>query len=165
MCNAVETLLVHRDCAAEFLPGTVARLRAQGVELRVDRAGLGLLGDAAEGVGEATDADYGTEFLGLVLAVRSWTPWTTPSTTSSATAPATARRSSPGRSTRPGASRAPWTRPPSTSTPPPGSRTAASSGMGAEIGISTQKLHARGPIGLAELTTYKYLVTGDGHVR
>ena len=38
-------------------------------------------------------------------------------------------------------------------------------GMGAEIGISTQKLHARGPIGLAELTTYKYLVTGDGHVR
>jgi glutamate-5-semialdehyde dehydrogenase len=165
VCNAVETLLVHRECAAEFLPGTVARLRAQGVELRVDGAGLGLLGDAAQGVGEATDADYGTEFLGLVLAVRI--------VDSLDDALDHIERHGSGHS------EAIVTRSLDAARRFQGAVDAAAVyvnastrftdggefGMGAEIGISTQKLHARGPIGLAELTTYKYLVTGDGHVR
>ena len=92
VCNAAETLLVHRDAAPAFLPPAAARLRSEGVELRMDRAGLDVLGDAAKGIAEATD-DYATEFLGLTLAVRWWTRSTRPWSTSPGTARATARPS------------------------------------------------------------------------
>jgi glutamate-5-semialdehyde dehydrogenase len=165
VCNAAETLLVHADVAADFLPAALTALRAAGVELRGDaraRSAAGPLGDV---VGEATDADWDEEFLALVLAVGI--------VDSAAGAIAHINRHGSGHS------EAIVTR----------DRDAARAfqlgvdaavvyvnastrftdggefGMGAEIGNSTQKLHARGPIGLRELCTFKYLVEGDGQVR
>jgi glutamate-5-semialdehyde dehydrogenase len=165
VCNAAETLLVHADAAAAFLPSAVARLQAEGVELRIDRAGLDLLGDAAEGIAEATEADYGTEFLDLTLAVRvvasldealdhiarHGSGHSEAIVTASLDAARTFQASVDAAAVYVNAS----TR----------FTDGGEFGMGAEIGISTQKLHARGPIGLAELTTYTYLVTGHGHLR
>jgi glutamate-5-semialdehyde dehydrogenase len=165
VCNAAETLLVHRDAAAAFLPSAVARLRAEGVDLRVDRAGLDVLGEAGEGIEEATDADYGTEFLGLTLAVRvvesldealehiarHGSGHSEAIVTASLEAARTFQASVDAAAVYVNAS----TR----------FTDGGEFGMGAEIGISTQKLHARGPIGLEELTTYTYLVTGHGHLR
>ncbi|HTI32388.1 MAG TPA: glutamate-5-semialdehyde dehydrogenase [Miltoncostaea sp.] len=165
VCNAAETLLVHRDAAPAFLPTAVARLRAEHVELRIDRAGLDLLGDAGEGIAEATTADYGTEFLGLTLAVRvvdsldeavehiarHGSGHSEAIVTTSLDAARTFQGSVDAAAVYVNAS----TR----------FTDGGEFGMGAEIGISTQKLHARGPIGLHELTTYTYLVTGHGHLR
>jgi glutamate-5-semialdehyde dehydrogenase len=165
VCNAAETLLVHRDAAPAILPLAVERLRANGVELRMDRAGRDLLGDAAEGLGEATEQDYDTEYLDLVMAVRVVADLDEAIdhiarhgsghseaivTESLAAARAFQERVDAAvvyvnASTR--------------------FTDGGEFGMGAEIGISTQKLHARGPIGLAELTSYTYLVTGHGHLR
>jgi glutamate-5-semialdehyde dehydrogenase len=165
VCNAAETLLVHADVAADFLPAALTALRAAGVELRGDaraRSAAGLLEDV---VGEATGADWDEEFLAPVLAVGV--------VHSAAEAIAHINRHGSGHS------EAIVTR----------DRDAARAfqvgvdaavvyvnastrftdggefGMGAEIGNSTQKLHARGPIGLRELCTFKYLVEGDGQVR
>lgn len=165
VCNAAETLLVHRDAAPAFLPAAVARLRAEGVELRIDRAGLDVLGDAAEGIAEATEADFGTEFLGLTLAVRvvgsldealehiarHGSGHSEAIVTGSLDAARTFQDAVDAAAVYVNAS----TR----------FTDGGEFGMGAEIGISTQKLHARGPIGLSELTTYTYLVTGHGHLR
>jgi glutamate-5-semialdehyde dehydrogenase len=165
VCNAAETLLVHADAAPEFLPRAVERLAAQGVELRVDRAGLDLLGEAGAGIAEAGAEDYATEFLDLVMAVR----------VVGSLQEAVDHIAEHGS----GHSEAIVTRSLDAATEFQEAVDAAAVyvnastrftdgaefGMGAEIGISTQKLHARGPIGLAELTTYKYLVTGHGHVR
>ena len=165
VCNAAETLLVHRDVAPAFLPRAAERLRADGVELRVDRAGLDLLGDAGAGLAEATEADYQTEFLALVMAVRV--------VESIDEALAHVARYGSGHSEaivtgslgaatrfRDEVDAAAVYLNASTRFTDGGEL-----GLGAEIGISTQKLHARGPIGLVELTTYTYLVTGRGHVR
>jgi glutamate-5-semialdehyde dehydrogenase len=165
VCNAAETLLVHRDAAPSFLPTVAARLRAEGVELRMDRAGRDLLGDAADGIAEATEADYATEFLGLVMAVRvvesldeaiehiarHGSGHSEAIVTSSLEAARTFQGSVDAAAVYVNAS----TR----------FTDGGEFGMGAEIGISTQKLHARGPIGLHELTSYTYLVTGHGHLR
>ena len=165
VCNAAETLLVHRDVAPAFLPMVAERLTSQGAELRVDRAGLELLGDAGAGLTEATDADYGTEFLAMVLAVRvvesidealehiarHGSGHSEAIVTGSLEAATRFHEEVDAAAVYVNAS----TR----------FTDGAEFGMGAEIGISTQKLHARGPIGLAELTTYTYLVTGRGHVR
>ncbi|HMO00912.1 MAG TPA: glutamate-5-semialdehyde dehydrogenase [Miltoncostaeaceae bacterium] len=165
VCNAAETLLVHRDAAPAFLPAAVARLRAEAVELRIDRAGLDVLGDAAEGIAEATEADFGTEFLGLTLAVRvvgsldealehiarHGSGHSEAIVTGSLDAARTFQDAVDAAAVYVNAS----TR----------FTDGGEFGMGAEIGISTQKLHARGPIGLSELTTYTYLVTGHGHLR
>jgi len=165
VCNAAETLLVHRDAAAAVLPPAVERLRAAGVELRVDRAGLDLLGDAAEGLAEATDADYATEFLDLVLAVRV--------VASLEEAVEHIARFGSGHSeaivTDSVAAAGEFQDAVDAAVVYVNASTRFTDGgefgMGAEIGISTQKLHARGPIGLSELTSYTYLVTGHGHLR
>jgi glutamate-5-semialdehyde dehydrogenase len=165
VCNAAETLLVHQDAAPAFLPTAVARLQSEHVELRIDRAGLDLLGDAGEGIAEATTADYGTEFLDLTLAVRvvdslddaiehiarHGSGHSEAIVTTSLDAARTFQGSVDAAAVYVNAS----TR----------FTDGGEFGMGAEIGISTQKLHARGPIGLHELTTYTYLVTGHGHLR
>ena len=117
-------------------------------------------------IGAATEEDWATEYLDLKLAVavvdslEDAVEHVNRYGTRHSEAIVTAlrgglRAASPPRSTPPS----------STPTPRPASPTASSSGMGAEIGNSTQKLHARGPIGLRELTTYKYVVRGDGQVR
>jgi glutamate-5-semialdehyde dehydrogenase len=165
VCNAAETLLVHRDAAPAVLPLAAERLTGSGVELRVDRAGLDLLGDAAGGLAEATEADYATEFLDLVLAVRVvasleeavdhiarfGSGHSEAIVTDSLEAAGEFQASVDAAVVYVNAS----TR----------FTDGGEFGMGAEIGISTQKLHARGPIGLSELTSYTYLVTGHGHLR
>jgi glutamate-5-semialdehyde dehydrogenase len=163
VCNAAETLLVDAAVAAEFLPGALAELREAGVELVGDeraREGAGGID-----VGAAGEDDWATEYLDLKLAVavvdsleeavehvnRYGTRHSEAIVTGSEGA---AERFAAGvdaavvyanASTR--------------------FTDGFEFGMGAEIGNSTQKLHARGPIGLRELTTYKYVVRGDGQVR
>jgi glutamate-5-semialdehyde dehydrogenase len=163
VCNAAETLLVHRDVAAAFLPGVLEALHAEGVELRGDERTRELAGAVA--VAPASAADWDTEYLALTLAV---------GVVDSLDA-AIDHISAHGT----GHSEAIVTRDPlaarrfqldvdaacvyvNASTR---FTDGAEFGMGAEIGNSTQKLHARGPIGLRELCASKYLVEGDGHVR
>jgi len=159
VCNAAETLLVHADVADRFLPTVAAEL--EGVELVGDDAATGLV----PGAMPATDADWSTEFLDLKLAVR-----VVPSLdaaidhiarygTGHSEAIVTSDLGSADRFAREVDAAAVLVN--------------ASTrfvdgeqfGFGAEIGISTQKLHARGPMGLRELTTAKYVVRGEGQVR
>lgn len=165
VCNAAETLLVHRDAAPVVLPLVVASLKAAGVALRIDRVGLDLLGEDGRGLAEATDIDYATEYLDLILAVRVVDSLDRAlehiERYGSGHSEAIVTRSlEASRAFREGVDAAVVFVNASTRFTDGGQF-----GMGAEIAISTQKLHARGPIGLAELTTYTYLVTGDGHVR
>ncbi|MDX6685256.1 MAG: glutamate-5-semialdehyde dehydrogenase [Baekduia sp.] len=165
VCNAAETLLVHADVALSFLPVVIADLVAAGVALRGDARTRAAAGPAGDVVGEATESDWAQEFLALELAIAV--------VDTAAEAIAHVNRYGSGHS------EAIVTR----------DRDAARAfqlgvdaacvyvnastrftdggqfGMGAEIGNSTQKLHARGPIGLRELCTFKYLVEGDGQVR
>jgi glutamate-5-semialdehyde dehydrogenase len=166
VCNAAETLLVHADVAPAFLPRALRALREAGVELRVDGRARALAGEAlAPTLSEATDEDWDTEFLALVLAVG------VVDSVEDAIAHVNAHGS--------GHSEAIVT--PSVESARAFERGVDAAcvyvnastrftdggefGMGAEIGNSTQKLHARGPIGLRELCTFKYVVQGDGHVR
>jgi len=166
VCNAAETLLVHADVAADFLPRALGALREAGVELRVDARTRAAAGEALAGtLLDATDDDWDTEFLALTLAVGvvdsvqdavahinahgsgHSEAIVTPSTESARafTAGVDAACVYVNASTR--------------------FTDGGEFGMGAEIGNSTQKLHARGPIGMRELCTYKYVVEGDGHIR
>jgi glutamate-5-semialdehyde dehydrogenase len=165
VCNAAETLLVHKDAAPVVLPLVAERLSAHGVTLRVNRAGLDILGDAGAELAEATELDYATEFLDLVMAVRV--------VDSLQEATDHIARHGSGHSeaivTTTLAAAREFQESVDAAVVYINASTrftdGAQFGMGAEIGISTQKLHARGPIGLAELTTYTYLVNGDGHLR
>ncbi|MBU6337819.1 MAG: glutamate-5-semialdehyde dehydrogenase [Acidobacteria bacterium] len=166
VCNAAETLLVHRDIAPGFLPLAAAELIAAGVELRADERALAAMGAELAGqVSRATEEDWATEFLAPVLAVgvvdsleeavehigRYGSRHSEAIVTDD---PGAAREFELGvdaacvyvnASTR--------------------FTDGGEFGMGAEIGNSTQKLHVRGPIGLRELCTYKYVVTGNGQIR
>jgi glutamate-5-semialdehyde dehydrogenase len=159
VCNAAETLLVHRSVAGEFLPRAAAAL--DGVELRADQHALELLPGAVP----ATDEDWSTEFLGLTLAVGV--------VESIDEAIDHIARNSSGHSeaiiTRSLEAADRFT----TEVDAAAVLVNASTrfvdgeefGFGAEIGISTQKLHARGPMGRRELTTAKFVVRGQGQVR
>jgi len=164
VCNACETLLVHRDVAAAFLPRVAGALLAEGVELRVSeevRGHLSAFGDVVD----ATDQDFATEFLDLILSVgivgsvdeaidhvnRFGSGHSEAIVTRSLDA---------ARAFQHGVDSAVVYVNASTRFTDGGEF-----GMGAEIGISTQKLHARGPIGLSDLTTVKYLVNGTGQIR
>jgi glutamate-5-semialdehyde dehydrogenase len=162
VCNALETLLVHQDAAAAFYPVLGRRLAEARVEIRADETARGLLGVPAVPVQES---DWDTEYLDLVLAVKTVAGIDeaidhinrhgSHHTDSIVTRDrATAERFQHevdsavvlhNASTR--------------------FNDGGEFGFGAEIGISTDKLHARGPMGLAELCSYKYLVDGDGQVR
>ncbi len=165
VCNAAETLLVHRDAAPTILPMVAERLRAQNVELRIDGPSRELLGEGAQALAEATEADYATEFLDLIMAVRI--------VDSLHEAIDHIARYGSGHSEAIVTQSLEASREFQEAVDAAVVYVNASTrftdggefGMGAEIGISTQKLHARGPIGLAELTTYTYLVTGHGHLR
>src|SRR3954470_17769857 len=159
VCNAAETLLVHADVAAAFLPAVEAALG--GVELRADaRAGSFL-----HGATPATDEDFAEEFLALILAVKVVDSYEEAiehvnrygSGHSEAIVTGSAQAA---RAFQLGVDAACVYVNASTRFTDGGEF-----GMGAEIGNSTQKLHARGPIGLRELCTFKYLVEGDGQVR
>jgi glutamate-5-semialdehyde dehydrogenase len=161
VCNAAESLLVHRDVAGRFLPAVAAKLAAHGVEIVGDEATRRLVPTA----GPATEADWGTEYLGPKISVavvesldeaidhvnRHGSRHTDAIVTAD---PAAAERFAARVDTAVAMVNA------STRFNDGGEL-----GLGAEIGISTDKLHARGPCGIKELTTYKYVVTGSGQVR
>jgi glutamate-5-semialdehyde dehydrogenase len=164
VCNAVETLLVHRDAAAAFLPSALAALGAAGVTVHGDDA---TLAHAPQGVATvpATDADWATEYLSLDLAVRVVDDldaaiahvrrWSTGHTEAILTQSLAASERFVAEVDSAAVIVNASTR----------FTDGGQFGLGAEIGISTQKLHARGPMGLGELTTTKWVVHGDGHVR
>jgi glutamate-5-semialdehyde dehydrogenase len=161
VCNAAESLLVHRDIAASFLPRIAAALRQRGVELRGCDETCRLVRDCRP----ATEEDFAAEYLDLILSIkvvegleqaiehidRYGSQHSDAIVTGSLAA---ARRFTAAvdsaavlvnASTR--------------------FNDGYEFGLGAEIGISTDKFHARGPCGLVELTSYKYVVYGDGQVR
>jgi glutamate-5-semialdehyde dehydrogenase len=161
VCNAAECLLVHEKIAARFLPEAGRALAKEGVEVRADAKARALI----PGAKKARQKDWGTEYLDLVLAVRvvkdmheaiahiqrygsrhsdaivtenkARAEFFTNTVDSSAVFVNASTRFNDG----------------------------GEFGMGAEMGISTDKLHARGPMGLEELTSYKYIVQGNGQVR
>ena len=161
VCNSAETLLVHRDIAGAFLPAVGKRLAEAGVELRADALAHALLPDAAEAAAE----DWDTEFNALVLAVK-----VVDSLDEALRHIGThGTRHSEAIVTESYAAAQAFTEGVDAAAVYVNASTRFTDGFefgfGAEIGISNQKLHARGPMGLEELTTYKYIVRGDGQVR
>ena len=168
VCNAAETLLLHRDIAASFLAKEVKRLLDQGVELRCDKESLSLLPDSLKTtalVKAATEEDFRTEFLALILAVKVVDSLeeaiihieTHGSHHSDAIVTGNA---SNAEIFLKGVDSATVYWNASTRFTDGGEF-----GFGCEIGISTDKLHARGPMALEELTSYKYQIRGTGQVR
>jgi len=163
VCNAAETLLVHSDVAADFLPAALADLHAAGVELVGDEATRALSGGVE--VGAASDEDWGTEYLdlkmvvGVVDSLEEAVEHVNSHGTTHSEAIVTSSMEASERFTAGVDAAVVYTNASTRFTD------GFEFGMGAEIGNSTQKLHARGPIGLRELTTYKYVVHGDGQVR
>jgi glutamate-5-semialdehyde dehydrogenase len=165
VCNAVETVLIHQDIAERFLSDAGPKLAARGVRLRAEPRALALLQQAGVSASAASPQDFRTEYLDLILAVKvvdntaaaiahieeNGSHHTDTIVTADA---ATAEQFLAGvdsavvlwnASTR--------------------FNDGHEFGFGAEIGISTDKIHARGPMGLEELTSYKYIVRGSGQVR
>ena len=161
VCNAMETLLVHAAVAPAFLPMAAARLGEAGVELRADERARILVPDAVP----ATAADWDTEYLDYVLAVKVVTTFED--------AIAHIRRHGSGLAeaivTRDIRRARRFTQQVDAAAVLVNASTrlvdGSAFGMGAEMGISTSKLHARGPVGVRELTTTKFVVWGDGHLR
>jgi glutamate-5-semialdehyde dehydrogenase len=160
VCNAAETVLVHRAVAAEFVPRITAALQAQGVTVHGDP-------DFARcaGVLPATEEDWGREYLSLDIAagvvesvdeaVAHIRRWSSGHTEAIVTRDLDTARHFVARVDSAAVMINASTR----------FTDGGEFGFGAEIGISTQKLHARGPMALAELTSSKWVVTGDGHIR
>jgi len=161
VCNAAESLVVHEAVAADFLPRVCDALVEHGVELVGDADARALV----PAMGEATDDDFAREFLALKMSVA-----VVPSLDD---AIAHVNRYSSGHTeailTQDLAAARRFTTEVDSGTVVVNASTrftdGAEFGFGAEIGISTQKLHARGPMALRELTTYKYVVWGDGQIR
>jgi glutamate-5-semialdehyde dehydrogenase len=162
VCNAAETLLIHEQIAAEFVPQIARALGDAGVEVRGDERVEALVEGS---ITAATEEDWGTEYLAMTLAVRV--------VTSKEEAIEHIARYGSGHSeaivTRDTESARAFQLGVDAACVYVNASTRFTDGgefgMGAEIGNSTQKLHARGPIGLRELCTFKYLIEGDGHIR
>ena len=161
VCNAAETLLVHADIAAAFIPPIAGELCERGVELR----GCDRTREFVPEVQPATDEDYFTEYLDLILAVKVVDDLNTAIAHinhygSHHTDAIVTSNLEASKQFTDGVDSAAVMVNASTRF-----NDGAEFGLGAEIGISTDKLHARGPCGLRELTSYKYVVHGAGHVR
>lgn len=158
-CNAIETLLVHRDIAAEFLPAAMTALQAKGVELRGDEQTCEILEIAA-----ATDTDWSTEYNDLILSIKvvdslavaidHINTYGSRHTEAIATEDAAAAATFMAQVDAAGVFHNCSTR----------FADGFRYGLGAEVGISTQKMPPRGPVGLEGLITYKYELVGDGHI-
>jgi glutamate-5-semialdehyde dehydrogenase len=163
VCNAAETLLVNSAVADRFLPGVLSDLHGAGVELVGDERARAGAGDVE--VAEATDADWDTEYLGLKMAVGvvasldDAIEHVNRHGTGHSEAILTSSDEAAGEFTDGVDAAVVYVNASTRFTD------GFEFGMGAEIGNSTQKLHARGPIGLRELMTTKYVVRGDGQVR
>ena len=159
VCNAEEVLLVDQEIAAEFLPKLHARI-GHKVEFRLDEYAATIIPGTAAG-----EADFDTEFLDYILAVKC--------VDGTAEAVAHIAAHSTGHSeaivSRDTAAQAAFAAGVDSAAVYINASTRFTDGgefgLGCEMGISTQKLHARGPMGLRELTSYKYLITGNGHIR
>ncbi len=161
VCNAMETLLVHKDIAQEFLPGMAEKYRQAGVELRGCAETLKILPD----VKLATEEDWGAEYLDLILAVkivpsideaiRHIAKYGSLHTESIVTKDYAASRK--------------FLKEVNSSTVMVNTSTRMSDGyvfgLGAEVGISTTKIHSYGPMGVEDLTTTKFVVLGEGQIR
>lgn len=165
VCNACESLLVHEQIAKEAIPAICKALRAKDIEIRAGQKAFMLCPEVSDSMSEATEEDYGTEFLGPIIslqivsdveeAIKHINIYTTHHSESIITNNVDAAEKFMNAvdaacvyvnaSTR--------------------FTDGFEFGLGAEIGISTQKLHARGPMGLEELTSYKYKIYGEGQVR
>ena len=164
VCNAAEVCLVHKDVAAEFLPKLKARLtdpkHPHPAQLRLDERALAIIDGVA-----ATEEDFDTEFLDYVLAVK------VVDSTADAIAHIGAHSThhSDAIITENDTAARLFTRLVDSAAVYVNASTRFTDGgqfgLGCEMGISTQKLHARGPMGLEELTTYKYVVKGSGQIR
>ncbi|MGK2877092.1 MAG: glutamate-5-semialdehyde dehydrogenase [Solirubrobacterales bacterium] len=165
VCNAAETLLVHADVAAEFLPRMLKRLESEGVELRADAKARALAGVDSGEIAAAEDGDWDTEYLALILAVRvvdsveAAIEHVNLHGTGHSEAIVTDSNAAAHRFTSQIDAACVYVNASTRFTD------GGEFGLGAEIGNSTQKLHARGPIALRELCSYKYVVEGDGQVR
>ncbi|EAX48092.1 gamma-glutamyl phosphate reductase [Thermosinus carboxydivorans Nor1] len=161
VCNAMETLLVHRAIAAEFLPSALERLHQAGVELR----GCPETRRYHPAVKPATDEDWATEYLDLILAVKvvgnleEALEHIAAYGTRHSEAIVTRDYDNARRFLQEVDAAAVYVNASTRFTD------GFEFGFGAEIGISTQKLHARGPMGLPELTSIKYIVYGNGQIR
>ena len=160
VCNACESLLVHEAVADQFLPRIARALAEQGVEIRGDEATSRLVPQTVA----ATDEDYFTEFLGPVISVKvvpnleqaiaHINHYGSHHTDAIVTADLHASRQFTSAVDSAAVMVNASTR----------FHDGGEFGLGAEIGISTDKFHARGPCGLEELTSYKYVVHGDGQI-
>ncbi|HZY42849.1 MAG TPA: gamma-glutamyl-phosphate reductase, partial [Anaerolineae bacterium] len=164
VCNALDTALVHRAVAAEFLPRVVNHLGAAGVTFRADAAAQPfLIADAR--VNPAGPADFDTEWLSLILGLK--VVDNLDEAMAHIAAHSTAH--SDGILTRSEAHAARFVAEVDSAAVYVNASTrftdGSQFGLGAEVAISTQRLHARGPMGLRELTTYKWVIIGAGHVR
>lgn len=161
VCNACESLLVHEKIAEAFLPALGEALRAKNVEMRGDETVRRILPDAVA----ATEEDYGTEYLDYIISMKT--------VCSTQEAIDHINRYNTGHSdailTENSDHAEQFLQGVDSACVYVNASTRFTDGFefgfGAEIGISTQKLHARGPMGLKELTTYKYLIRGDGQIR
>jgi glutamate-5-semialdehyde dehydrogenase len=173
VCNALDTVLVHRDVAAQFLPLAARRLAEADVEMRCDLASFEILSavQAADPsaatwrLSPATEDDFGHEFLSLVLSVK----------VLDGLDEALEHIERYGTGHSDGILTEDYTHAMAFVNAVDSSAVYVNAstrftdggqfGLGAEVAISTQRLHARGPMGLKELTTYKWVVFGQGHVR
>ncbi len=161
VCNACESLLVHQKIAEQLLPALGKALQDKKVEIRGDRT----VQEQIPGACPATEEDYGREYLDLIISMKT--------VTSLEEAIAHINRYNTGHSdaiiTQDAAHAEQFLREVDAACVYVNASTRFTDGFefgfGAEIGISTQKLHARGPMGLKELTSYKYQITGDGQIR
>ena len=162
VCNAIETVLVHKDIAEKALPEIKAALDTKNVEIRGCEKTREILGDS---VIAATEDDYAREFLDYILAIKvvdsldAAIEHIAAYSTGHSESIVTSDYAAAEKFTACVDSAAVYVNASTRFTD------GGEFGLGAEIGISTQKLHARGPMGLKELTTYKYIVRGTGHVR
>ncbi|MHB8155455.1 MAG: glutamate-5-semialdehyde dehydrogenase [Candidatus Omnitrophota bacterium] len=164
VCNAMESMLVHRDVAARFLPGMLKKFKDAGVEIR-GCAFTQKIANPSNLVRRATEKDYRTEYSDLILSVKvvddldAAIAHINEYGSHHSDSIVTDNNNSAAKFLKQIDSACVYLNASTRFTD------GGQFGMGAEIGISTDKLHARGPMGLEELTTYKYLVYGSGQVR
>ena len=163
LCNTAECLLVHQDIAKQVLPILAQRFLEKNVELRIDTAAAAII--SGPHIKPAAPEDFGHEFLDYIMALK-----VVPSIAAAIEHINThgSQHTEAIITSDLAASRKFTTEVDAASVLINASTRFADGfeyGLGAEIGISTDKLHARGPMGAADLCTYKYIVTGDGHIR
>ena len=162
VCNAIESLLVHKDIAEKFLPMIAERFKSHNVKLYGCERTIAILGSSVE---KATETEYATEFNDFVIAIKvvddidEAIAHIRKYSTKHSECIITSSLENAQKFQKQVDAAAVYVNASTRFTD------GGEFGFGAEIGISTQKLHARGPMGLTELTTVKYLINGNGQIR